>query len=91
MSSGSPATVAGSRNYTPNSAAPSPPSPLTPPTRVIAGQLLDTHRPRTLVLNAGATPLAGCGLRQPGGVDPGPQIIDHRRIHRHRERLDAKP
>jgi NADP-dependent 3-hydroxy acid dehydrogenase YdfG len=58
---------------------------------VIAGQLLDTHRPRTLVLNAGATPLAGCGLRQPGGADPGPQIIDHRRIHRHRERLDAKP
>jgi hypothetical protein len=29
---------------------------------VVAGQLLDKHRPRTLVLNAGAVPLA----RPPG-------------------------
>src|SRR6266542_3393049 len=35
--------------------------------------------------------LSGRGLRQPGAADPCPQIIDHRHIHGHRERLDANP
>src|SRR5690348_2320122 len=32
--------------------------------------------------------LTGRGLRQPGAADPGPQIIEHTRVHGHRERLD---
>jgi hypothetical protein len=57
MSSGWPATAPGLRNYTHNSATPSPPSPLTPPTRWSQARSSTSTAPRTLVLNAGAAPL----------------------------------
>src|SRR5712672_2529985 len=57
MSSGSPATAPGSQLHAQLGEAFTPVvADATDP--VAAGQLLDKHRPRTLVLNAGAAPLA---------------------------------
>lgn len=39
---------------------------------VVAGRLIDAHRPRTLVLNAGASPLGGPSTGRPGRASAAP-------------------
>ena len=56
MSSGSPATPADSRNCTQQLGGTFTPVAADAADPVLAGQLLDKYRPRTLVLNAGAAP-----------------------------------